>query len=330
MGAMDALSLAERERANDIRIFSGKSHPELAQEICDCLKVPLSPSTSKHFSNDCMYVQLRESVRGKDVFIIQTFCKPLSEHIFELLMLIDTARSGSARSVHAVIPYYSYARSDKKDEPRVSITARLVADLLIAAGATHIITMTLHAPQVHGFFSVPADHLTSRHAFIQHFQKRDLSNTVIVSPDMGHAKRAAKLAKDLGLPIAAGTKERTSDEQVELDAIIGEVHQKDAIIYDDEVATGGSVLAVAECLRREGVRSMVLACTHGVFSGPAIERLRNIPELEEIVTTNTVPIPPEKRLPNMTILSVGPIFGEAIHCNYMGQSVGKLFAYWPG
>jgi ribose-phosphate pyrophosphokinase len=330
MGAMDTFSLAERERAKDIRVFSGNSHPELALEICDYLKVPLSPSTSRHFSNDCMYVQLGESVRGKDVFIIQTFCKPLSEHIFELLMLLDTARSGSARSVHAVIPYYAYARSDKKDEPRISITARLVADLLIAAGATHIITMTLHSPQVHGFFSVPADHLTSRMAFAQHFQERDLSNTVIVSPDIGHAKRAAKLAKDLGVAMASGTKERTADDQVELDAVIGDVRHKDAIIFDDEVATGGSVVAITDCLRRNKVRSMVLACTHGVFSGPAIERLRNIPELEEIVTTNTVPIPPEKRLPNMTILSVGPIFGEAIRCNYIGQSVGRLFAYWPG
>jgi ribose-phosphate pyrophosphokinase len=327
---METFSLAERDRANDIRVFSGSSHLELAQEICDYLKVSLSPSTSKHFSNDCRYVQLGASVRGKDVFIIQTFCKPLSEHVFELLMLLDTARSGSARSVHAVIPYYAYARSDKKDEPRISITARLVSDLLVAAGATHIITMTLHAPQVHGFFSIPADHLTSRMAFARHFQERDLSNSVIVSPDIGHAKRAAKLARDLGVAMAAGTKERTADDRVELDAIIGDVHKKDAIIFDDEVATGGSVIAVADRLRQEGVRSMVLACTHGVFSGPAIERLRNIPELEEIVTTNTVPIPPEKRLPNMTVLSVAPIFGEAIHCNYMGQSVGKLFAYWPG
>jgi ribose-phosphate pyrophosphokinase len=327
---MEAFSLAERDKAKDIRIFSGSSHPELAQEICYYLRVPLSPSTSKHFSNDCMYVQLGDSVRGKDVFIIQTFCKPLSEHIVELLMLVDTARSGSARSVHAVIPYYAYARSDKKDEPRISITARLVGDLLVAAGATHIITMTLHSPQVHGFFSIPADHLTSRTAFVQHFQERDLSNCVIVSPDIGHAKRAAKLARELGIPMAAGSKERTADDQVELDAIIGDVHKKDAIIFDDEVATGGSVVAIADCLRRNGVRSMVLACTHGVFSGPAIERLRDIPELEEIVTTNTVPIPPEKLLPNMTILSVGPIFGEAILCNYMGQSVGRLFAYWPG
>lgn len=329
MGAMDAFSLAERERAKDIRVFSGHSHPELAEEICDYLKVPLSLSNSKHFSNDCMYVQLGESVRGKDVFVIQTLCKPVSEHIFEMLMLIDTARSASARSVHAVIPYYAYARSDKKDEPRISITARLVADLLAAAGATHIITMTLHSPQVHGFFSVPVDHLTSQMAFSQHFQKRDLSNTVIVSPDMGHAKRASKLARELGVPMAAGTKERTADDRVELDTIIGDVCHKDAIIFDDEVATGGSVVAVANFLRQSKVRSMVLACTHGVFSGPAIERLRDIPELEEIVTTNTVPIPPEKRLPNMTVLSVGRIFGEAIRCNYVGQSVGKLFAYWP-
>jgi ribose-phosphate pyrophosphokinase len=326
---MDYDIKTEREKAEDVRIFSGSAHPALAQEICDCLKIPLQPSITRHFSNDCLYVHLGVSVRGKDVFIIQPLTSPVSDHLLELLMMIDTARSGLARSIHAVIPYYAYGRSDKKDEPRISITARLVADLLGTAGATHVITMTLHSPQVHGFFPMPVDHLTEMSVLIQHFQDRRDTNSVVVSPDIGHAKRAAKLAKALGLPMATGTKERTFDDYVELDALIGDVRGKDAIIYDDEVATAGSVVAVINQLCSEGVHSVTLACAHGVFSGPAIERLRNIPELLEIVTTNTVPIPPEKQLPNMTILSVGPIFGEAIRCNYLGHSVGQLFAFWP-
>lgn len=318
-----------REKLDNLRIFSGSAHPELAQEICDYLDVPLYPSVTRHFSNNCLYVHLGVSVREKEVFIIQPFTPPVSDHIFELLMMVDTARSGSARHIHAVIPYYAYGRSDKKDEPRISITGRLVADLLGTAGASHVITMTLHSPQVHGFFSMPADHLTADSVFIKHFGQRDLSNAVVLSPDIGHAKRAAKLAKSLGLPVAAGTKERTADEHVTVDAIIGEVRGKDVIIFDDEVATAGSVVGIVELLRVEKVHSVTLVATHGIFTGPAVERLGDIPELVEIVTTNTVSIPPEKRLPHMTILSVGDIFGEAIRCNALGESVGKLFAFWP-
>ena len=190
-------------------------------------------------------------------------------------------------------------------------------------------TMTLHSPQVHGFFSVPTDHLTAHTVFVRYLQNRDLSNTVVVAPDIGHAKRAAKLAKALGVPVAAGDKERLTDERVRIAGIIGDITGKDCILFDDEVATGGSVVALIDELRRHKVEHVTLACTHGVFSGPAIERLAAIPELDEIVTTNTVPIPPERRLPNMTVLSVAPIFGEAIRRNILGQSVGQLFAYWP-
>ncbi len=331
MGTRTAADVTEenRKKLENLRIFSGSAHPELAQEICDYLDVPLYPSVVRHFSNDCLYVHLGVSVREKEVFIIQPFTPPVSDHIFEMLMMVDTARSGSARHIHAVIPYYAYGRSDKKDEPRISITGRLVADLLDTAGASHVITMTLHSPQVHGFFSMPADHLTADQVFIEHFRQRDLSNAVVLSPDIGHAKRAAKLAKSLGLPVAAGTKERTADDHVTVDAIIGDVKRKDVIIFDDEVATAGSVVAIVELLRFQNVHSVTLVCTHGLFSGPAIDRLAAMPEMVEIVTTNTVPIPPDKRLPNMTILSVGHIFGEAIRCNTLGRSVGQLFAFWP-
>lgn len=312
----------------DIRIFSGSAHRELAQEICDHLGVPLLPSVTSRFSNDNLYVHLGVSVRQKRVFIIQPLSSPASDHLLELLMLVDTARHASARDIHAVIPYFSYARSDKKDEPRISIAARLIADLLRTAGASHVITMTLHSPQVHGFFPMPVDHLTAQSVFINHFKQRDLSNTVVVSPDIGHAKRAAKLARALNVSLAAANKQRIADDRVTIDALIGDVRGRDVIIDDDEIATAGSVVELIEHLRCEDVGRITVACTHGVFSGPAIERLRGIPEIDEIVTTNTVPLGPEKRLPNMTVLSVASIFGDAIRCNTLGRSVGKLFAFW--
>ncbi len=319
----------EQEKMEQIRIFSGRAHPELAKKICEFLGVSLQPSVTRHFSNDCLYVHLGRSVREKEVFIIQPLSPPTSDHLMELLMMIDTARSGSAKRVHAVIPYFSYARSDKKDEPRISITARLVADLLETAGVDHVVTMRLHSPQVHGFFNVPTDHLTAQSVFVQHFKQRgDLSNTVVVSPDIGHAKQAAKFARAIGVPIAAANKERLADDRVAIHSIVGNVYGKDVIIHDDEIATAGSLAELLTVLRPENVGRVTVACTHGVFSGPAIERLRSFPEIDEIVTTDTVPIPPEKRLPNMNILSVASIFGQTIRCNTLGQSVGKLFAFW--
>ena len=325
---MELTAVDQAKMRQEIRVFSGSAHRELAQEICDYMDVPLLPSTTRRFSNDNLYVHLGVSVRQKRVFIIQPLTPPVSDNLLELLMMIDTARHASAAHIHAVIPYYSYARSDKKDEPRISIAARLVADLLCTSGVSHVMSMTLHSPQVHGFFTVPVDHLTSQSVFINHFKKQDLSNAVVVSPDIGHAKRAAKLARALDVPLAAANKERLTDEEVSVAALIGDVSGKDVIIHDDEVATGGSVVKVIEMLKCEGVKRITVACTHGVFSGPAIERLAAIPEIDEIVTTNTVPLPPAKRLPNMTVLSVASIFGDAIRCNTLGRSVGKLFAFW--
>lgn len=315
--------------SDTLRIFSGSSHPELASEIADYLGCQLCPRYTQRFSNDNLFVQLGESVRGKEVVIIQSFSPDVSDNLFELLMMLDAARSASAKTIHAVIPYYSYGRSDKKDQPRISITGRLVADLLSTAGASHVMTMTLHSPQVHGFFSVPTDHLTSQPVFVRHFSCKDLSNTVVLAPDIGHAKRAAKLARALGVPVAAGDKERVSDDTVRVVGIIGDIAGKDVIVFDDEIATAGSVMEIIRLLRAKNVKRISLACTHGVFSGPAIERLEGISEIDEIVTTNTVPIPPDKRLPNMTVLSVADLFGEAIRRNVTGNSVGSLFAYWP-
>jgi ribose-phosphate pyrophosphokinase len=316
----------------DVRFFSGSSHPQLAGNIADYLNVPLEKTNITRFSNDNLYIQLGASVRSRKVFLVQSLSQPVNDHLMELLIMIDIARSAGAAEVHAIIPYFSFSRSDKKDAPRISITARLIADLLQTAGATHIMTMVLHSPQVHGFFSIPTDPLTSRPVFRPFFEKRDLSNAIVVAPDMGHAKSASRFAKDLCLPVTAGNKERISDTEVTIDGIVGQqVHgYKRAIIYDDEIATGGSVLEMTRILVEQGIEEIIVTCTHGVFARDALERLTAIPQISAIVTTDTVPLPPEKNHPKLHSLSVAPIFGDAIRCNYMRQSIGDLFVYGEG
>ena len=317
---------------NDVRFYSGSSHPQLAGNIADYLNVPLEKTHITRFSNDNLYIQLGASVRSRKVFLVQSLSQPVNDHLMELLIMIDIARSAGAAEVHAIIPYFSFSRSDKKDAPRISITARLIADLLQTAGATHIMTMVLHSPQVHGFFSIPTDPLTSRPVFRPFFEKRDLSNAIVVAPDMGHAKSASRFAKDLCLPVTAGNKERLSDTEVTIDGIVGQqVHgYKRAIIYDDEIATGGSVLEMTRILVEQGIEEIIVTCTHGVFARDALNRLTAIPQISAIVTTDTVPQPPEKNHPKLHTLSVAPIFGDAIRCNYMRQSIGDLFVYGEG
>ena len=309
----------------EITIFCGTAHRELAQEVCECLQVPLCPTTIRHFSNDCLYVQLNANCRESDVFIIQPFVEPVQEHLMQLLFMLDAARGASAARATAVIPYYSYARSDKKDAPRISIAGRLTADLLATAGANRVLTMTLHAAQVHGFFSVPTDHLNALDVLAQHFHDHDLSNTTILSPDLGNAKAASNFARLLNVPMAAGRKRRVADDRVVIDTIVGDVAEKDVIILDDEIANGGTIIEILERLRERHVGRISLACTHGLFCGPAVERLRSQSDIAEIVTTNTVPIPPEKHLPNMTILSIAPLLAEAIRRIPNGESVSSLF-----
>ncbi len=243
----------------------------------------------------------------------------------ELLFMLDAARGASAARTTAVIPYYSYARSDKKDAPRISIAGRLVADLLVAAGANRVLTMTLHSAQVHGFFSVPVDHLNALNVLARHFRDRDLSKTVVVSPDLGHAKSASQFARLLRLPVAAGNKQRISDEKVIIDTIVGDVEGKDVIILDDEIANGGTIFEILRHLHERNVGRIAIACTHGLFTGNAIERLRAQQDIAEIVTTNTVPLPADKRLPNMRVLSIAPLMAEAIRRIHNGESVSSLF-----
>jgi ribose-phosphate pyrophosphokinase len=308
----------------NIKVFSGSSHPALAEEICRYLGVSLSPSVHRRYSNDNLYIQLAESVREHDVYIVQTFSPPVQDSVFELLMMVNAARDASATRVTAVVPYYSYARSDKKEEPRICITGRLVADLFMTSGVSRLLTMDLHAPQVHGFFSMPVDHLTAQPVLIDHFGVRELVDTVVVTPDIGSAKRASRFARKLGVPLAAGNKRRVADDRVEIDDIIGEVHGKHAIVFDDEIANAGTIVEVAKLLRKRGVTGITVACTHGIFSGQAIDRMRGL-GVDEVITTNTVPIPPEKRLSNMHVLSVAPVFGEAIRRINVGESVSAIF-----
>jgi ribose-phosphate pyrophosphokinase len=315
----------------NVRIFSGQSHPKFAQGIADFLGVPLERSNFRRFSNDCTEVQLGASVRSRSVFIVQSLVKPVSENLFELLVMLDIAHSAGARNVHAIIPYYSFARSDKKDAPRISIIARLVANLLATAGSTHVMTMTLHSPQVQGFFSVPTDVLTARTEIARYFHERDLSNTVVVSPDMGNAKPAARFAEMIKLPVVAANKERVSDTRVRISGFLGRQVRKyqRALVYDDEISTGGSVAEICALLAKNGVQEIIPICTHGVFSGNALEKLGKIPQITEVVTTDTVPPQADREFPfRLTILPVSQLFGEAIWRNYTQQSIGGLFSYW--
>ena len=311
-------------------IFSGSAHRELARAIAGYLELELSESETHKFSNDNCYVQLGASVRAKQVFIVQPLSPPCSDNLMELLLMLDIARGGGAADVHAVIPYFSYARSDKKDAPRISIAARLVADLLVTAGATQIITMTLHSPQVHGFFSIPTDHLTAHSVFIDHLRQKDLSRSVVLTPDIGHAKRASKLAEELDLPMAAGEKTRLSDNNVMIAGIMGDINGKDIILIDDEIATGGTIVEIVHYMRaHHRIGKVTVIGTHGLFTGPAVQRLNAIEEIDEIVTTDTVPLPIERRPERLIVLSVAHIFGEVIRRNILGQSVGALFEFWP-
>ncbi len=310
---------------SEIAVFTGRAHPELAAEICAELQVPLSPSQVHRFANDCLEVQLEANCRERDVFLIQPLSPPVQEHLVELFLMLDAARGASAWRTTVVMPHYAYARSDKKDAPRISIGGRLVADLMVAAGANRVLTMTLHSPQVHGFFSVPVDHLHALNELAGHFQQYDLSNAVVVAPDLGAAKQAAAFARRLGTPVAAAAKQRFPDDRVEISAIIGEVAGRDVIVLDDEIAKGSTVIELLARLREHGVRSVRIACTHGLFSSGALERLEAQPDVLEIVCTNTVPLPVEKRTAKLKVLSVAPALAEAIRRIHNGESVSTLF-----
>lgn len=315
----------------DVRLFSGHSNPALAHSIATHLGIRLEDTKVSRFSNDNLYVQLGASVRGRTVYLVQSLVPPVSDHLMELLMMLDIAKGAAAREVHAIIPYFSYARSDKKDAPRISITARLVADLLQTAGADHLMTMTLHSPQVHGFFSMPADPLTARGLFAEYFLPRhyDSEDTVVVAPDVGGAKSAGRFAAMLRLGVATANKTRIDDKRVEIGGLLERqvAGFKRALIHDDEIATGGTIVELCHKLVEYGIEEIHVICTHGLFLGQARQRLDVIPEIVEIVATDTVPLPEERRPEKLVTLYTGSVFAGAIRQNYSQQSIGELFDF---
>ena len=309
-----------------MKIFSGTANPELAREICKCLAVKPGKCQIKKFANDNILVKIEENVREKDVFVIQPSCFPVNEGLVELLIMIDALKHASARRVTAVLPYYPYVRSDKKDQPRVSITARLVADLIEAAGADRILTMNLHSPQIQGFFRIPTDHLLAAPILIGHFKKKKIENGVVVSPDAGSAKLAESYARKLSFPLAIMDKRRLGNtDKVSILNIVGDVKGKRAIVFDDEIATGGSLVETAQTLVEHGVKEVYASAVHGVLCGEAKENLENS-IIKEIVVTNTVRIGKEKLFPKLTVLSVADLFAKAMERIHKGQSVSTLFS----
>lgn len=312
-------------------IFAGTSNEPLARAICDYLGVPLRPTHIERFSHGALRIQLGVSVRNKDVYIIQSLTDPVHRHLMQMLMMLDIARHGDAARVTAVVPYFVYGRSDKKDAPRISITGKLVAQLIETAGADRAIAMTLHSPQTHGFFDVPLDHLTSLRVMVDHFRKQDLSDTIVVSPDVGYAKQATKLASALRLPLAVGNKVRLADTHVQITSVLGPrgPHVKRAIVIDDEIATAGTMMEIVSVLAEQGTQEFALAATHGLFTGNAIERLNALENIKEIVVTDTVYAPhAADEIKKLHCLSVSSVFGDAILCNHEGKSVGELFTFW--
>ena len=313
----------------DIRLFAGSSHPALAEEVGNYLGVPLSPREIIRFPNDNIFVRLLTSVRGQDVFLIQTLTAPVSHHIMEMLILIDTIKRANVGRITAVMPYYAYGRSDKKDQPRVPITARLLADLVKAAGADRFLTLDLHAGQIQGFFNIPGDEVSTFHLLSDYMISKRLGQApggaVVVTADLGYAKKGRNFAQALNLPMAFIEKRRSgNDAKAQALTVIGDVAGKAVILVDDEVDTAGSMLGAVNILKQSGAGDVYLCFTHPILSPPAVERLRSLP-LKEIITTNSVPIPEEKMLPNLTQLSVAPLLGEVIRRIHEGQSVGAIF-----
>ncbi len=319
--------MAQPRIYGDIKVFSGSSCEDLAGRVCQHLGLELSPSEVAVFPNENIFVRLGASARGQDVFIIQTMSSPVNQHLMELLIFVDTVKRASAGRITVVVPYYAYGRSDKKDQPRVPITARLIADLIAAAGADRWMTIDLHAGQIQGFFSIPGDELTAFHITSKYLAEKQLRNAVVVAVDLGFAKKGRNYAAALRLPMAFIEKRRDpEDTHVEAMTVLGDVSGKDVFLVDDEVDTGESVQQAVNILKQHGAANIYLAFTHPVLSKGAAQRLAQLP-LREIITTDTIPLPPEKcaPLPSLTILSVAPLLGEVIRRVHEGVSVGAMF-----
>jgi ribose-phosphate pyrophosphokinase len=310
---------------DNLRIFTGNAHPALAQAICESLKIKVSDAVVTRFSEGEVRVKINENVRGKDVFVVQPTCPPPNENLMELLIMIDALKRASAKRITAVMPYFGYARQDRKDQPRVPITAKLVANLLTVAGANRVLTMDLHAGQIQGFFDIPVDHLFGINVFIEYYSKANKEDLVIVSPDVGSIKMARAYAKRVGAGLAIIDKRRDSPEKTEVMHIMGEVRGKDAILVDDLVATGSSLIEAVEALKEAGCKTIRAAISQGVLSGPAIDRIDQCKDLKELIITDSIPLDEKKRHPRIKVLSVAQLMGEAIWRIHTEESISCLF-----
>ena len=310
-----------------LRVFSGNAHPALAEEICNYLGITLGRCEVFKFSNDNTFVRINENIRERDVFLVQPVAVPVNDNLMELWIMIDAAKRASAGRITAVIPYYAYGRTDKKDQPRVAITARLIADFISTAGADRVLTIDLHAGQIQGFFSIPVDELTAVPLLVEEFKDRRMDDLVVVATDVGAGKRARDMSRALGAGIAVIEKERHgNDETVEAGYVIGDVVGKTALIVDDEIGTGGTVVAAAGALEKSGAGDIYCCATHAVLSDNAVNRISDSP-IKELVITDTLPLPEEKRLSNLKTVSVSSILGEAIQRIHSGLSVGAMFEH---
>jgi len=310
---------------DELKVFTGNAHPALAQAITEYLGIELGKCEVFEFSNENIFVRILENVRQRDTFVVQPVCSPVNKNLVELLIMLDALKRASAGRITAVIPYYGYGRTDKKDQPRVPITARLVADLLTVAGANRVLTVDLHAAQIQGFFNIPIDELTALYLFGHYFEEKAFDDLVVVATDIGISKRARDLAAKLNVPLAIIEKRRIGNvDQADTLNVIGEVQSKVALTIDDEIDTAGSLVGVVSALEKRGVKEIYACCTHPVFSGQAIQRIASCP-VKEVVVTDTIPTSDERKLDKITILPIAPLLGEAIHRIHTGKSVGALF-----
>jgi ribose-phosphate pyrophosphokinase len=310
--------------AYELKLLSGNANRGLAEEIGQYLHLTLADAEVSRFSDGEIFVQINENVRGADVFVVQPTCPPVNDTLMELLIMIDALKRASARRITAVLPYYGYGRQDRKVQPRVPITAKLVADLLTAAGVDRVLALDLHAGQIQGFFNIPADHLFAAPVIIDYLGKKDLQDAVIVSPDAGGVERARFIAKRLKAGLAIIDKRRDTPNVAVFMHLIGDVKDKDVVIIDDMVDTAGTLVQAVEALAREGARRILACGVHPVLSGPAVERIRSSP-LEELIVTNSIPVPDAKLVPGLTVLTVAPLLGEAIRRIHDEESVSTLF-----
>lgn len=310
----------------ELKLFAGTGNPQLCHDIAQCLGVPLGDVQIERFADGETYVQYKESVRGADAFIIQPTCPPVDSNFMELLILIDAMRRASADRITAVLPYYGYARQEKKDKPREAITAKLIADVLVASGADRVITLDLHADAIQGFFNIPVDHLTALGMFADYFAEKDLHNVVIVSPDEGRVKQARKLVRRLDAPLAVGYKHHETHGHTEITQLAGDVAGKTPIILEDMITTGGSIIECVDALLEHGAKPEIyVACTHGILAANAADRLNDHPAIAEVVITDSVPLAMEKRRAKIKQLSIASMLAEAIRRVNQGESVSSLF-----